>query len=216
MAASSPEDLMNVFHEHISTLQETVPITPAIRHKMREDLSEVYNYLSGLHRKPSFERVVRSQSAHLSNQRKEAEKERSLLEAHRAFVETNLEKADQYLRTIQLAGYAAFFAIWGFSDTYIGDTQAKSALLLMIFSAFVFVGWEIWKATLISLSLKRHASITSDAETFARNRFEKVIAKQMTLELQSRNRFIVWIYCIITATLSVLIMLFSIVTSLFS
>lgn len=207
---------MKILQGHISTLQDSAPIPPDIRRQMWEDLSDIYNYLSGLNRQPSFERVIRSQSAHLDKQQKESEKERSLLKEHRAFVETNIEKADQYLRTIQIAGYTAFFAMWGFTQTHIDPTWAKIALLLMILSAIVFIGWEIWKATILSLSLKRHASITSDAEIFVRNRMEAVVAKNMTIKFQTHGRFIVWIFCICTSSVSTLIIIVSILTSLFS
>lgn len=63
--------------------------------------------------------------------------------------------ARAYANVVIIAGYAAFFAAWGFLRNDISHRASLLALLLMMVSATVFVFFEIGKMIWSSLSIRR-------------------------------------------------------------
>lgn len=210
----SPEEILTNFYNCMQKIQGSDDLDRATRKKIHNDLIEAYNYLSGLHKRPSAERFIRSQSAHDAKQQEQLEKERHLLNEHKSFVENSIDKADQYLKTIQLGGYAAFFAVWGITSPSLNYTLKTTTAILMILSAIAFVGWEIWKATILTLALKRHASITSGLENFVQNRYHEVIQKNSLSIARIKQRAWVWLFCIGTAIPALLILLTALIVDL--
>lgn len=71
--------------------------------------------------------------------------------------------AKAYTNVIIIAGYAAFFAMWGFVRADIPLLASLWALLLMAFSAAVFVLFEIYKMIWSAWSVRRTIFATEDA-----------------------------------------------------
>lgn len=65
--------------------------------------------------------------------------------------------ARAYTNVVIIAGYAAFFAAWGFLRNDISHRASLFALLLMMVSATVFVFFEIGKMIWSSLSIRRYS-----------------------------------------------------------
>ena len=113
-------------------------------HRIRVILSGVYNCISDLSRKhANIQKVLRSNSVQAARIENQFTLERQQLEAHKSFVESNFDKADQYVKTIQIAGYTAYFAIWGMTRQWLNTSWAKVSILAMTFSATLFALWEV-------------------------------------------------------------------------
>jgi hypothetical protein len=210
--------LLQKFNAVIKKLTEAKDaLSPSEQNKIALVLSDIFNYLSEMGRKPNLQHILLSQAAHDARIEKQFVKEREQLDFHRRFVESNFDKADQYLRTIQLSGYAIFFAVWGITREWITPFWGSLAAILMIISAVTFVVWEIWKATLLSLALKNHAIIASSTiEDFVRNRMPKLIQVQSRITKLVQARATIWIICVIPAFLSLIILVLQLLKTLLS
>jgi len=208
MSLKDPEVILREFNAVIEKLRQAkAPLSPADQRAMADELTDTYNYVSGSSRKRSLQNYIYSQSAHDARVKEQLEEERKQMELHKSFVESSFDKADQYLRTIQLGGYAAFFAVWGMTREWLTPFWGVLAAILMIVSATIFVIWEIWKSTLLSLVLKHHASIgSSSIEGFIRTRMSKLILERSKITKLAQARASVWIACVVPAVLSLVIL----------
>lgn len=204
MPLKDPKELLCLLNSVIEKLHNAdAPIEHATRNEMAEDLGEIYNYVSATSQKPFLVNAMHSMSAHDNRIKKQFAIEREELQIHKQFVENSFEKAEQYLKTIQLGAYAAFFTIWGFMREWLDPQLSIVAVVLMIISATTFVIYEIWKATILALSLKKHASISSyGIEKFVQNRFAKLISEKSSVLSLVKSRATVWIICIVTGFVS--------------
>lgn len=188
-------------------IEEKDALTPTEREKMALELHDIGSYIAEIGRKPSLQTVLLSQAANAARIEKQFTAEREQLEFHRKFVESNFDKADQYLRTIQLGGYAIFFAVWGITREWLTPFWGSLAAILMIISAAIFIFWEIWKSTLLSLTLQQHAIIASSTiEEFIRTRMSKLIQVQSKITTLAKARAYVWIICVILAGFSLVVL----------
>lgn len=78
------------------------------------------------------------------------------------------DKAAAYTNLIIIAGYAAFFAVWGNVRIYLGKREILYAALFMIISLVCFVVWETTKMFITAKSLNgfRNAVIGATPEDF--------------------------------------------------
>jgi hypothetical protein len=217
MALREPKEIMATFYEVIVKLEKAKePVSAAEQHSMASRLSEAYDFLSGQVAKPSLVNVLRLKSALDARKEKQQEEERRQLELQRKFIEFSIKDADQYLRAIQLGGYAAFFAIWGFTRVKLPSSVEILSALLMTISAVIFVVWEIFKSLLLSLSLKQHASLTTGLERFIKDRLSVLKHQESYTFWQARLRFWVLATSIVPAVIAVGLLMFQFVVGLVS
>jgi hypothetical protein len=78
------------------------------------------------------------------------------------------EKAVAYTNVIIIAGYAAFFAVWANTKTYLGKRETLWAALLMTVSIIFFVLWETTKMFVTTRGLMKLRNELNNArpETF--------------------------------------------------
>ena len=191
----------------IQRLYENGVLSAPERSQMAEQLSDVFNYVSMTSKKPSLVNVLHTNSARDAKLREQLEQDRQQLNEHKQFVERSFDKADQYLKSIQLGGYAAFFSVWAFAKAEIDPFWAALAAVLMIISATVFIIWELWKASLLVFALERHARVCSGSiESFIKTRLEKFTKGESPELLLARSRATVWIVCITSAGTALAVM----------
>ena len=77
------------------------------------------------------------------------------LDAMLKVLTTLYSNARSYNNLLIIAGYAVFFAIWGFLRDDISRSASHLALLLMLVSAVVFVLWEVAKMSWTDWRMKR-------------------------------------------------------------
>ena len=216
MPLKDPKELLILLNSAIEELRKADNLTdPITRKKMADDLCEIYNYVSAASQKTNFTNAIYSMSAHDARIKKQLEIEREELKAHKQFVENSFEKAEQYLKTIQLGAYAAFFTIWGFTKQWLEPKLSILAVILMIISATTFVIYEIWKSTLLALALKKHASISAHGlEKFVQNRFSKLISEKSSVLSLAKSRATVWVICTFTGFISIAILVWQLLSAL--
>lgn len=66
-------------------------------------------------------------------------------------------QAASYANLIILAGYAGAFATWQFVDKFLSPKARFISAILLLFSLFLFIGWEVWKMVAESWRM-RHLS----------------------------------------------------------
>lgn len=219
MSLQDPNKLLSQFWEHMSQLQNASrELSPSEQHQMADKLTEVYNYVSEqTNDRSNAVRAMYAQSAQAQKLRDTLASDREQLEKHEQFVTSNFERADTYLKTIQLAGYAVFFAAWGFTQDTMGPNAGAWSALLMIVSAVIFVGWEIFKVSLLSILLRKHANLgTSQVEQFVISRSSQFSSESSAILWFSSVRVWVWFACIIPAVIAVIILLIGIIGHLWS
>lgn len=207
MPLKAPDDLLRFLTNTINDIRSDNPLNPKDRQRIADDLAEVYNYVSASSRKPSFINAVHTisaQNAQVAAQNaaieKQLETEREVLREHQGFVENSFDKAEQYFKAIQLGGYAAFFALWSLTKEWLHPIWASIAAVLMIISVSTFVIWEVYKATLVALILKRDASLgTGKLEDFIRTRASKLLEDRSGILALTRSRATVWVVSVLSA-----------------
>ncbi len=216
MPSKDIQVLLQNFNAVLKRLAESKDdLSPAEQKKMALGLRDIFNYVAEMGRKPSLQNIIRSQAARDARVEKQFINEREQLDFHRKFVESISDKADQYLRTIQLSGYAIFFAVWGITREWLTPFWGSLAAILMIISAATFVIWEIWKSTVLSLALKHHAIIASSPiEAFIRTRMSKLIYVQSSITKLAQARATIWIICVIPAFLSLIILVWQLLKTI--
>ena len=90
-----------------------------------------------------------------------------MIESTIKIVTAQYSNARAYANVVIVAGYAAFFAIWAAARDDIPVLATRWALLLMVFSATVFVLFEVVKMIWVSVIVLRETKALSakDAET---------------------------------------------------
>lgn len=215
MNTKDPANLLNELGDNMIKIRSSVPLGPKERDQISNNLSEVYNYLALSLKKPSFAQALYATRAHDEAIKDLQTKEHAILEENKAFVKEIFAKADQYLTTIQLGGYAVFFTVWTFTRQSFDQMWGILAGILMVVSATFFVGWEVWKSTLLALSVKRHASISSGGlEEFLRTRFPTILKERSALFFLAKSRATMWILCVSTALPAIVILLWQLVSIL--
>lgn len=213
MSLHDPKELVARFWKHLQELQEAAePLSPADQHRRADDLVDVYNYISAQSDdRGNMINAVHAQSARDQKLRETLAVDRKQLEQHQQFVQINFEHADKYLKTIQLAGYAVFFAAWGLTQESIGAYAGAFSALLMLVSAAIFVVWEIFKATIFSALLRKHAQLSmTKFEEFIVQRSSHFANENAAIRWFASIRVWVWLSCIIPAGSGVLILVFEV------
>lgn len=166
----------NEILEALNNILEKVKKGTNLNSEDRDNLAEACDYISETSKKPSLTNALRTKSAQVAKVENQLEIEREKLENHKKFVEENFDKAEQYFRAIQFGGYAVFFTIWGFTQTWINPFWGSVSALFMICSAIIFSCWEVLKSLIFGKSLKDHASLTTGKiEKFISSRRSKVL-----------------------------------------
>lgn len=200
MPLKAPDDLLRFLTNTINDIRSDNPLNPKDRQRIADDLAEVYNYVTASSRKPSFINAVHTISAQNAAIEKQLETEREVLREHQGLVEKSFDKAEQYFKAIQLGGYAAFFALWSLTKEWLHPIWASIAAVLMIISVSTFVIWEVYKATLLALILKRDASLgTGKLEDFIRTRASKLLEDRSGILALTRSRATVWVVSVLSA-----------------
>ena len=208
MSLLDPKEIFQKFHDFWSALSKAEePLSAAEQKRMASDLTDVFNYLSASTKKQNPFNSIYSQSASDARLKEQLTADRAQLDTQRDFIESSYEKVEQYFRTIQLAGYAAFFGLWSLSKDYLPEKYALYSLLLMIVSALVFMFWEILKSSIITLAIKDHAKIGSNSiENFIASRV-KIRGRSSAIFLVTKYRFIPWFLSISSGAASVIILI---------
>lgn len=208
MTEPSPEEVRERLHAvYAKLLNAERPLRIDEQRKLAAELTDIYNYVSASVSQPSLLNVIGAQAAQREAVRKQLELDQKNLESHKTFVESTFERADQFFRAVQVAGYAAFFGLWALTKDFIDREWAALAALVMLFSASVFVMWEVAKATVLALALRRDARIASSSlEEFVSRRGEGILSKsaRVTTLVQWRSTF--WILSVVPALTSVIIL----------
>lgn len=208
MALKEPKELLRVFDKALTKIRSADPMSPADRRQIADELSEVYNYVSAATRKPSLTNALHSMSAHDAKIAKQLEMERQTLRQHQEFVKDNFDKAEQYLKAIQLGGYAAFFALWSTVGMQLTAIWAALCGLLMLISVTAFVTWEVCKSAILVFSLKRNASLGEGRlESFLQKRVLTLTRDRPAVLLLAHSRPTVWLLTFIPAIAAVGILL---------
>ncbi|NGM86069.1 hypothetical protein G5B35_01980 [Parapusillimonas sp. SGNA-6] len=77
---------------------------------------------------------------------------------------SSYDKAIAYNNAVIVAGYAAFFAIWSATKPALTHWISIATALLMVTSATIFIGYEIFKMVQSSRSLLSLRGIVNDVE----------------------------------------------------
>lgn len=213
MALKDPKELLRMFDKALTEIRGSDPMSTVDRRRIADELAEVYNYVSAVSQKPSLTNALHAMSARDSKLERQLAQERETLREHQQFVENNFDKAEQYLKAIQLGGYAAFFALWSIIGERLNPMWAAIAAILMLISATAFVIWEVCKSTILAFSLKRHASIGGGRiEEFLQSRMLKLTQEKSAVLVLAQSRATVWLVSIIPAIVAVGIMLCQLLT----
>jgi hypothetical protein len=220
MSLKDPKQIHEEFSkvlEKLSSAQQ--PMSAAEQRKLVDDMSDIFNYVSAQSQRNNLTNVLHSQSAHDAKLRKLQEQDIQQLTLHRSFVESCFEKANQYLKIIQIAGYATFFGLWSFTRSWLPTHIEILTVLLLTFSAFIFIGWEIFKATFLSIAIRKHAKIAgltniTNIELFIKKRVKRLQDKSSAILWFARLRLWIWIICLVPAVVSISLLLFYFCTSL--
>ena len=183
-------------------------MTPADCRRIADDLTDVYNYVSATTQKPSVINVLHANSARDAKLERQLTQEREALREHQQFVEDNFDKAEQYLRAIQLGGYGAFFGLWSITKDWLDPLWSSFAAILMIISGTTFVTWEISKGSILAFALRRHAAISAGKlEQFIKSRMIKLTQEKSARSILAESRATVWLLSVFPAVAAIGIML---------
>jgi len=216
MESRTPDEIFELFHEQLEKLRSAEQsVSPEEQRRIANSLGPVYNYVSLQTRSKDINNTLIWNSANNEKIRKQREEDQKNLTQHQKFVEANFDNADKYLKTIQLVGYTIFFTAIGFLRDSIPTHLEKWAILLLILSAFVFVSWEVLKATILSALLRKHSQVAlSNLESFITNRTKNFKSKNRAILWFSKVRVFVWFGCVVPASFSLLILIYSIIVQI--
>ncbi|HEV2115023.1 MAG TPA: hypothetical protein VGR48_03285 [Terriglobales bacterium] len=125
------------------------------------------------------------------------------------------DKASNYTRLILGLGYGGFFAAWSGTKQNLSSMELVSSALLVTFSLFLYVAFEIWQARMASVIAMRFALAVSDTSgpSEALERF------RVSSQKLNRKYFAVWKVvfhtCAVAGLLGALILIAAFVHSLF-
>lgn len=131
------------------------------------------------------------------------------------------DQASRYTNLIVAAGYGAFFGLWSMTKNYLTPTQARLAAVSMLFSATVFVLFEVYKVGSMAIYLSEKDKIFRDP--LVRNDLNLYIEKMEEREViaaEHNNSFVrVWkvvlALTVASAFFAVLVLLYSFMFGLF-
>ena len=208
MALKEPNELLRTFDSALEHLRSDSDLTQSQQRQLADELSDVYNYVSAMARRPSLQNTLHAQSAQQAKQREQLEQERKALQAHKDFVTENFDRSEQHLRAIQIGGYAAFFGLWTVTANWLDPAWSSLAALLMLVSATIFVLWEVARATILSFCLKRHSAIGRlPLEEFIRRRGKIITNEKAAVLMLAKSRSTVWLCSVVPAVAAVAIMM---------
>lgn len=160
MTLEDPKDIQAGFSSLMERLRTAVePLSPKDQHSLRMELVPAFNYLSRMASKKDGLNLLYGMAANQQRTQEMLAIDHANLEVHREFVSANFQSADAYLKTIQLAGYAAYFAIWAIANEWLSPAWSIVSCLLMLLSAGIFLAWEVFKSSLLVAILRRQAGI---------------------------------------------------------
>jgi len=215
MALKDPQELLKLFNDALVKIQGKEPLNAVDRRKIYDDLAEVYNYVSATTRKPSLTNTLHTISAQNKQVEQQFTREKKLLEDIQKFVQDNFEKAEQYLRAMQLGGYAAFFALWSITRDSLSPVWGSLAAVLMLISIVTFVIWEVSKATILTFSLKSYANLAGRRiEEFIKVKVSERTRQESAVMMLAKSRATFWIVSIATALLGVGLLLIQLLVSI--
>lgn len=217
MARPDPKELQASLWEvteKLNRASEPLPVTE--QKKIGHQLFDVYNYVAAqVNNDKNTVNLIWGQSAHDAKVKAQLKAEQNNLNEHQKFIEVNFDNADRYLKTIQLAGYALFFAVWGFTRGWVKPEFEAVAAIMMVVSAAIFVSWEIAKASVLVALLRKHAKIAlSGLDTFILARSEKFSSRPRAVTWFAASRVWVWWSCVIPAAIAVILLLGALVSHL--
>lgn len=158
----TPEEIRIEFQELIDKLATDAPMNARERQTVAMELLGPFSYVAAHCKDNSPVNGAYKFAAEQAAKKKQHAEDIKALSEHQAFVERIFEKSEQYLKTIQLGGYAAFFGIWSITEKHLTSWTSSVAALLMIISISAFILWEVYKATVLALAVKGNA-LTSSA-----------------------------------------------------
>lgn len=216
MSLPDPQTVRAELWAVLDALQKAEDVLePSSQRNMADRLVPVYNYVSEQVDQRGATNLLWKLSARDARQRETLSVERQALEQHKSFVERTFDSAEKHFKTVQLAGYAVFFAIWGFTRQWMFPAAEALAALLMILSATLFVAWEIYKSSTLAAVLRKHARISSQGiDHFLTSRPSAIASKGGAISFFSRARVWVWFLCVTPAVCALGIMVVSIVVHL--
>ncbi|MBP7526700.1 MAG: hypothetical protein KA801_02165 [Syntrophorhabdaceae bacterium] len=215
MALKDPQELLKLFNDAHVKIQGKEPLNAVDRRKIYDDLTEVYNYVSATTRKPSLTNTLYTVSAQNNQVEQQFAREKKLLEDIQKFVQDNFEKAKQYLRAMQLGGYAAFFALWSITRDSLSPVWGSLAAVLMLISVVTFVIWEVSKATILTFSLKSYANLVGRRiEEFIKVKVSERTRQESAVMVLAKSRATFWIVSIAPALFGVGILLVQLLVSI--
>lgn len=217
MTLKEPQEIQKKFSQILDRLfSADKPMSAAEQRRLGAEMGDIFNYTSAQSQKPNFINFLHSQSAHDAQLKKLQQQDIEQLNLHRSFVESCFEKADQYLKAIQLAGYATFFGLWSFTKGWLPAYIEILTILLLTFSASVFIGWEIFKSTFLSIAMRKHARIAgaTNVEIFITKRIKRLQDKSSAILWFAGLRLWIWLICLIPAVASISLLLIYFVVKL--
>ena len=193
--------------EKLIKASEPLPVTE--QKTIGNRLFEVHNYVAAqVSSDKNLVNIMWGQSAHDARVKAQLDAEQKNLAEHQSFIEVNFDNADRYLKTIQLAGYALFFAVWGFTRDWLTPEVEAVAAILMVVSAVIFVSWEIAKASVLVALLRKHAKIgLSSLDTFILGRSDTFSSRRRAVAWFAATRVWVWWSCVIPAAVAIVLLL---------
>lgn len=219
MPKPDPKDVQASLWEvkdKLDNASQPLPVTEQKR--LGNRLFEVHNYIAAqVANDKNPVNFIWAQSAHDAKVTAQLEAEQKNLAEHQSFIEVNFDNADRYLKTIQLAGYALFFAVWGFTRQWLIPEIEAIAAILMVTSAVVFVTWEIGKASVFVALLRKHAMIgLSNLDNFILGRSGNFSSRARASAWFAATRVWVWWSCVVPAAVAVILLLYGFVSHLLS
>lgn len=161
MEHPTPEEIRIELDEIIGKLISDTPMNTHERKMIAMGLWVTHSYVAAHCKDNSPQNGLYRSIAEKAARDKRQEEDMAALREHQAFVERIFEKSEQYLKTIQLGGYAAFFGIWSITEKHLTSWTSSVAALLMIISISAFILWEVYKATILALTVKGNALASS-------------------------------------------------------
>jgi hypothetical protein len=216
MSLPDPKDIRADFWTIMQAMNKADrELTVSEQKGIGEKMVPIYNYLSAQVEGRSGINVIHAQSAHVAKIQQELSAERATLKEHQAFVARNFESAEKYFKTIQLAGYAVFFAIWGFAHAWVPQIAQAVAALLMVLSALVFVAWELFKTSILATILSKSAGLASGGvEQFIRRRSSQFASTERAINFFAHARVYAWWLCVVPAVAALCVLVSYIVVFL--
>ena len=211
-----PDELLRQLSDLWKQLLEArEPLSVTQQHEVAHLLADVFNHYSELVRQPGGANALMRASAFQHRTREAHASAQQQLEAHRAVVKSLYEGADQYLRAIQIGGFAALFAVWGFTREALDPKLTPIVGLLLTISATAFGLWEIAKATIVALAIGSHAQVAEGSlEHFLRKRASFVFRAQRLHANLPKARVVAWLLSVIPALIAFGLLITSFILSL--